>query len=339
MSILSIAMRSIAFDSDRCTEFFELAVRLVQASRSHCWSSQEGQLNTGSNGHSEDAWLVELESCLQSQMAQSKNSLHTGPIVLSGQLRLLEAILAAQTSRTSLQDLTREIFTEYLFRVTLDVEVKDQMRGDQHGAICKTAESRSIAFNMLWMMVGKCKESMTLVLQLCEDVINQVPARVEFDWEQDPSALARSVPGFAGLKNHGCTCYINAVLQQLFMVPSFRAGITCGSPPKLACDEEGTRLLQLQETDVKKSYHIEYGEDRTFGVWSKQADGRDIFCHNDGASMCKFGLGSQSVGGPSADDGVANTLYNGSTVIKGRSKMDDAEEKAALLYEVNMHYQ
>ena len=31
--------------------------------------------------------------------------------------------------------------------------------------------------------------------------------------------------GFVGLKNFGCTCYMNALIQQLFMISDFRQGV------------------------------------------------------------------------------------------------------------------
>jgi len=35
----------------------------------------------------------------------------------------------------------------------------------------------------------------------------------------------RSSAGYVGLRNFGCTCYMNSLIQQLFMIPEFRAGI------------------------------------------------------------------------------------------------------------------
>ena len=32
----------------------------------------------------------------------------------------------------------------------------------------------------------------------------------------------KSSTGYVGLKNIGCICYMNSILQQLYMIPSFR---------------------------------------------------------------------------------------------------------------------
>jgi len=44
-------------------------------------------------------------------------------------------------------------------------------------------------------------------------------------WNYSPEAFEKSATGYVGLKNLGATCYMNSLLQQLFMVPAFRRGI------------------------------------------------------------------------------------------------------------------
>ena len=44
-------------------------------------------------------------------------------------------------------------------------------------------------------------------------------------WHYMPSAMERARCGYVGLKNLGATCYINALAQQLYMIPEFRRGI------------------------------------------------------------------------------------------------------------------
>ena len=45
------------------------------------------------------------------------------------------------------------------------------------------------------------------------------------EWEYLPPVGPRPSNGFVGLKNAGATCYMNSVLQQLFMIEGIRNGI------------------------------------------------------------------------------------------------------------------
>ena len=45
------------------------------------------------------------------------------------------------------------------------------------------------------------------------------------EWEYLPPVGPRPLKGFVGLKNAGATCYMNSVLQQLFMIEPVRHSI------------------------------------------------------------------------------------------------------------------
>ena len=91
--------------------------------------------------------------------------------------------------------------------------------------VCRTPHTVSAACDLL---VALCQNSVsnmkilvnTLVDMFCSDTTE--PLR---DWEYLPPVGPRPIRGFCGLKNAGATCYMNSVLQQLFMVPSLRIGI------------------------------------------------------------------------------------------------------------------
>ena len=63
---------------------------------------------------------------------------------------------------------------------------------------------------------GKC-HSFTFV---CAEV--DVPL---LEWEYLPPIGPRPLKGFVGLKNAGATCYMNSLLQQLFMIDEIRSSI------------------------------------------------------------------------------------------------------------------
>lgn len=57
------------------------------------------------------------------------------------------------------------------------------------------------------------------------DIVSVLEIEPLQEWEYLPPVGPRPKGGFSGLKNAGATCYMNSVLQQLFMVPSIRLGI------------------------------------------------------------------------------------------------------------------
>jgi len=60
-----------------------------------------------------------------------------------------------------------------------------------------------------------------------------------------PLEPLRPAQGYMGLRNGGATCYMNSVLQQLFMQPRIRA-LVLGCPPTPPEEAAGSVFAQLQ---------------------------------------------------------------------------------------------
>ena len=57
------------------------------------------------------------------------------------------------------------------------------------------------------------------------------------EWDYLPPIGPRPISGFVGLKNAGATCYMNSVLQQLYMVPEIRLGLLAAEGATTDSDE------------------------------------------------------------------------------------------------------
>lgn len=109
---------------------------------------------------------------------------------------------------------------------------------------CKHPETRSSGFDLLLELCSISNEFSKDVTQIL-DVFHLDPSwrtSRKSDWNNSPISKEKSQTGFVGLKNLGCTCYMNSILQQLFMISTFRDAIL-----RCPCDPSDDNLLyQLQ---------------------------------------------------------------------------------------------
>lgn len=94
--------------------------------------------------------------------------------------------------------------------------------------VCRNPHTISAACELL---VALCTNSVPNMKLLVNTLLDMFCFEMEplQEWEYLPPVGPRLQKGFCGLKNAGATCYMNSVLQQLFMVPSIRVGLLSAS--------------------------------------------------------------------------------------------------------------
>lgn len=94
----------------------------------------------------------------------------------------------------------------------------------QRCPLCVSLETRRPAFKLLATAIS----SNASILQDLQSRLSRLFTRsdtLQYKWGQESNIETRGIGEHVGLKNQGCSCYMNSFLQQLFMHPTLRQGL------------------------------------------------------------------------------------------------------------------
>ena len=115
---------------------------------------------------------------------------------------------------------------------------------------CKHQTSRALIFELLTALVQGEKTGCLRALVLLSETLKGSEQRIlPACFARPLNSMSRSVTGFVGMQNLGCTCYINSVLQQIFLIPYVRNRILCARASYL--EEEGGENSEEKEVVPK----------------------------------------------------------------------------------------
>ncbi|CAN0111832.1 unnamed protein product, partial [Ectocarpus sp. 4 AP-2014] len=195
---------------------------------------------SGSGGGKAELDLGALGRALSAKMVSMPRDGHGScKAVLQGCLELLRDLVEIEGPDGTFlkgaelgQDFVGKIFKGFLF--TMPEQRGRGMRVER--PVCADPATRRAALNVLASAARKSPKAMSALLDNVDVFVGRVLPSLRHRWGYECSFDAKRPQsgGFVGLKNQGCTCYMNSLLQQasLFMVPALRKGILEAKLPR-----------------------------------------------------------------------------------------------------------
>ncbi|KAK6195512.1 hypothetical protein SNE40_000926 [Patella caerulea] len=181
--------------------------------------------------NNEIVWLKGVKE----QVATS-GELQTEEALLEGHLGITRELLAFQScdkkykigSENGGDNLIKEIVEDFVFpasKMMLNCQTESgEFSAEEAVPVCSSSSTIIPAFDLLVALCTACLPNLQYLVSVIIDMYyTNDPALTE--WEYLPPVGPRPPKGFVGLKNAGATCYMNSVLQQIFMIEPVRIGI------------------------------------------------------------------------------------------------------------------
>lgn len=234
-------------------EYFQLLCRLLNFTHmSGCsLATAETLLNV------EIAWLKKVRDNMK-----ETGETQVDEALLEGHLGLTKELLAFLPPSQKYEigsdekhgiNLIKEMVEDFVFpasRLMLQLRSTGELSPSQACPVCSTPQSTSAAFDLLVGLCVGCVPNMKLLVTMLTDMFYSEKDEPLAEWDYLPPVGHRPLKGFVGLKNAGATCYMNSVLQQLYMVESIRVGLLAaeGAATDLNEDFSGEERIEGEQT-------------------------------------------------------------------------------------------
>ncbi|XP_076235119.1 ubiquitin carboxyl-terminal hydrolase-like faf [Calliopsis andreniformis] len=263
MLLFSVLNTTVIEYAKQSHEYFQLLCKLLD----YAYAIQCPLPSAESLLIAEIAWLKkvrdEVKETGESQVDEA---------VLEGHLCLAKELLEILPSSKNYElgsdvkhgtNLVKELVEDFIFpasRLMLQLRNTGELSASQTSPVCTTPQSTSAAFDLLRVLCAGCVPNMKLLVTMLTDMFYSDKDEPLVEWDYLPPVGLRPLKGFVGLKNAGATCYMNSVLQQLYMVESIRVGLLAAEGAAMDLNEdfsgeertEGEQTIETNDNDTNE---------------------------------------------------------------------------------------
>ena len=157
-------------------------------------------------------------------------------------------------------DLLNDILTKILFKQNnkitdnlTDEFINPEVYDDSNSNRNSNQDIRNSCYRFILVMLQNSIENFEkfFSIKLVQKIPNQDQKKYETDDKYHYGNSGRN-EGFVGIKNLGCICYMNSMMQQFFMIPSLRYSFLQANDNKVpniknSCDIDDNILHQVQK--------------------------------------------------------------------------------------------
>ena len=228
-----------------CNQYFELLCKLIEET----YQSKEGK-EEDEDKSLDFSFLI--DSTIKQLKAHNSTEKRSGTTVndkiLIGFLNLCERIIQVKPHLRDLvgdpqkHNLVHEIFATCLFDIAdRDTNFPHYSEGVDASSFskdyvkCKGRDSRTVAYKLLGTLCRGHERNLNILLKDLLVLMGKIP--IATSWNYHPANDSKSFWGYVGIKNLGCICYMNSMLQQFYMTPTFRYALM------MADDKKETNLV------------------------------------------------------------------------------------------------